>query len=49
VAEVAPAAAAGLASTGSDLWVSGLVGVGLLVLGLLAAAAAWFQRRNRLT
>jgi uncharacterized repeat protein (TIGR01451 family) len=48
VAEVAPAAAAGLASTGSDLWVSGLVGLGLLVLGLLAAVAAWMQRRGRL-
>lgn len=45
VAPVAPAAA--LASTGSDTWQAGLVGLGLLVLGLLAAAAAWIQRRNR--
>jgi uncharacterized repeat protein (TIGR01451 family) len=48
VAEVAPAApAAALASTGSDTWTAALAGLGLLVLGLLAAAAAWIQRRNR--
>ncbi|MGA0568571.1 DUF7507 domain-containing protein [Rathayibacter sp. KR2-224] len=47
VKEVAPATpAAALASTGSDLWAAGLVGLGLLVLGLLAAAAAWMQRRR---
>ena len=47
VTEVAPAAPAGLASTGSDTWSAGLVGFGLLMLGLLAAAAAWIQRRHR--
>jgi uncharacterized repeat protein (TIGR01451 family) len=46
VAEVAPPAPAGLALTGSDTWTAGLVAFGLLVLGLLAAAAAWIQRRN---
>jgi uncharacterized repeat protein (TIGR01451 family) len=49
VTEVALAAPlAGLASTGSDTWTFSLVGVGMLVLGLLAACAAWMQRRNRL-
>ncbi|WP_460581021.1 DUF7507 domain-containing protein [Humibacter ginsengisoli] len=48
VAEVAPVTpAAALASTGSDTWSAGLVGFGLLMLGLLAAAAAWIQRRHR--
>ena len=47
VTEVVPAAPAmGLASTGSDVWAAGLLGLGLLVLGLLAAAAAWLRRRN---
>jgi uncharacterized repeat protein (TIGR01451 family) len=44
VKEVAPA---GLASTGSNVWNAGLVGLGLLVLGLLAGAAVWMQRRHR--
>jgi uncharacterized repeat protein (TIGR01451 family) len=49
VTEVGPAAPmAGLASTGSDTWTAGLVGLGMLVLGLLAASAAWLQRRSRL-
>ena len=49
VTEVPPATpASGLASTGSDIWTAGLLGFGLLVLGLLAAAAAWMQRRHRL-
>ncbi|GAB3614731.1 DUF7507 domain-containing protein [Humibacter ginsengisoli] len=48
VTEVSPATPAGLASTGSDTWTAGLVGFGLLMLGLLAAAAAWIQRRHRL-
>jgi uncharacterized repeat protein (TIGR01451 family) len=49
VAEVGlPAPMAGLASTGSDTWTAGLVGLGMLILGLLAASAAWLQRRNRL-
>lgn len=38
----------GLASTGSDAWTAGLVGLGLVVLGLLAVAAAWLQRLHRL-
>ncbi|MGN6126332.1 MAG: beta strand repeat-containing protein [Humibacter sp.] len=38
-----------LASTGSDVWTVGIVGFGLLVLGLLAAAAAWIHRRHRLS
>jgi uncharacterized repeat protein (TIGR01451 family) len=44
-----PAPMAGLASTGSDTWTAGLVGLGMLILGLLAASAAWLQRRNRLS
>jgi uncharacterized repeat protein (TIGR01451 family) len=47
VKEVAPAAPAGLALTGSDTWTAGLVGLGLLILGLLAGAAVWIQRRHR--
>ncbi|MGN6126467.1 MAG: DUF7507 domain-containing protein, partial [Humibacter sp.] len=37
----------GLADTGSDTWTAALVGLGLLVLGALAAAAAWMTRRRR--
>ena len=46
VVEVAPVAAAGLAVTGSDIWTAGGVGLGLLVLGLLAAASVWIRRRR---
>jgi uncharacterized repeat protein (TIGR01451 family) len=46
VTEVAPPAPADLASTGSDIWTAGLVGLGLLALGLLAAATAWIRRRS---
>jgi uncharacterized repeat protein (TIGR01451 family) len=45
VAEVASVTPAGaLASTGSDTWAGGLVGLGLVILGLLAAATVWIQR-----
>jgi uncharacterized repeat protein (TIGR01451 family) len=47
VTEVAPAAPAGLASTGSDLLVAGMTGLGLLIVGILAATVAWLQRRRR--
>lgn len=47
VTEVASVTPAGvLASTGSDTWAGGLVGLGLVILGLLAAATVWVQRRG---
>jgi hypothetical protein len=57
VSAAAPAAATGasgsasgtgqLAATGSDSIAGALVALGMLVLGLLAATAAWLQRRGR--
>ena len=49
VNEIAPrTSAAGLADTGSNTVAAGLTGFGLVVLGLMAGVAVWFQRRRRL-
>ena len=46
--EVGPAIpASGLADTGSNIVALSLTGFGLLMLGLMAGAAVWLQRRRR--